>query len=130
MLRTIIFSFVNKNYYYIAILFLGYVFLFASKNFVFSYFVEVSLNFKLERILFKKKTLQRFFNACRVGWTYGTYSSAQMYFYLMFLPFQYAVLCYSSVSSAKIRNFMINGKTILIQAAWFFFYFMLNEHIS
>ena len=43
-----------------------------------------------------------------------------MYFYLMFLPFQYTILCYSSVSSVKKRNFMSKGKTILSQAAYFF----------
>ena len=35
VLQAIIFSLVNKYYYYIAILFLCYVFPFASKNFVF-----------------------------------------------------------------------------------------------
>ena len=44
-----------------------------------------------------------------------------MYVYLIFLPFWYTILCYSSVSSVKKRNFTSKGKTILSQAAWFFF---------
>ena len=50
-------------------------------------YVEVSMNSKLEHVKKKKKKSQRFFKAYCVGCTNGTYSSAQMYFYLMFLPF-------------------------------------------
>ena len=44
-----------------------------------------------------------------------------MYFYLMHLSFWYTILCYSSVSSVKKRNFTSKGNTIFSQAAWFFF---------
>ena len=44
-----------------------------------------------------------------------------MYFYLLFLPFQYTIFCYSSVNSLKKINFKWKGKTIFSQAAWGFF---------
>ena len=121
LLRPIISSLVNKNYY-VVILFQCYVLIFASKDFVF-------LDFKLERMLKKKKKkkkkkLKIFFKAYFIGWINWTYSLARMYFYLMFLPFEYTILCYSSVSSVKKVNFMSKRKTILIQVAWFFFHIL------
>ena len=54
-LRTIFSSLVNKNFNYIVILFLCYVFSFVSKDFVLPSYVEVSMNSKSERIFSKKK---------------------------------------------------------------------------
>ena len=59
-MRTIFSSFVNKIYYYIVILFLCYVFPFASEDFVFPLLRWIILDFEIERI---KKKSQRFFNA-------------------------------------------------------------------
>ena len=46
-----------------------------------------------------------------------------MYFYLVLLSFWYTILCYSSVSSVKKRNFTSKGNTTFSQATWFFFVF-------
>ena len=54
-LRTIFSSLVNKNFNYIVILFLCYVFSFVSKDFVLPSYFELSMNSKSERIFSKKK---------------------------------------------------------------------------
>ena len=48
-----------------------------------------------------------------------------MYFYVMFLPFQYTISCYSWLSSVK-KKIMSKGKKILSQAVWFFFVFYVG----
>ena len=73
LLRTITSSLANKNYYYIIILFLCYIFYFPVRVLYFPCYVEVSLDSKLQRI-FSKKNSRRFFKAYCVGWTNVTYS--------------------------------------------------------
>ena len=103
MLQTIILSFVNKNYYYIAILFLCYVFLFTSKDFVFSYFVEVSLNFKLERILFLKKNSPKVFQcmSCRMDIWNLFFSTNVLLFNVLTISIRRFVLFFSILSQNK-----------------------------
>ena len=60
LLQTIISSLVNKNYYYIVLLFLCYVFPFISKDFVFPLLRWSILDFELERIKKKIKNLKIF----------------------------------------------------------------------
>ena len=61
-LRTIFSSLVNKNFNYIVILFLCYVFSFVSKDFVLPSYVEVSMNSKSERIFSNKKKIPEDFS--------------------------------------------------------------------
>ena len=52
-----------------------------------------------------------------------------MYFYLMFLPFSYIILCNSSVSLVKKRNFMSKGEKYSVKLHGFFSYFMSDGDI-
>ena len=52
-----------------------------------------------------------------------------MYFYLMFLPFSYIILCNSSVTLVKKRNFMSEGEKYSVKLHGFFSYFMSDGYI-
>ena len=116
-------SLVNSHYYfYIVILFLCYVFPFGSKNFVFPLLSCIILDFELERIF--KKSFKDF--------SKHIVSDGQMELILKhkctFIWCSYyfknnTILCYSSISLVKKRNFLSKRKKKLSQAVWFFFTF-------
>ena len=111
LLQTIISSLVTKMNYIIiniVILFPCYVFSFASKDFVFPFLRWGILDLKLERIYFNIRHNSFILNyKCAFIWS-------SYHFNALF------ILCYSSVSSVKKRNFTPKGKTMFNQAAWFF----------
>ena len=106
ILRTMILSLINKIYLYCYVI-ICIVSLLSLQILYFPCYVELSLDFKLERIL-KKKNLKdhivldeqmEFILKHRCSYHFNT-------------PF-----CVTRVSSVKKRNFMSKRKTILSQAA-------------
>ena len=124
LLRPIISSLVNKNYYVI-ILFLRYVFLFASKDFVF-------LNFKLERMFKKKrKKIQKIFQSifCRMDKLDLFVSANVLLFDVLTIWIHHFVLFFSILSQKS--KFYVKKKNNTHSSCMIFFpYFMLGEHIS
>ena len=125
ILRTMILSLINKIYLYCYVI-ICIISLLALQILYFPCYVELSLDFKLE-CTSKKKNLKD-----------HIVLDEQMEFILKhkctFIRCSYhfnTPFCVTRVSSVKKRNFMSKRKTILSQAAWFFFflYFMSDEHI-
>ena len=85
LLRTMIASLVNKNYYDTVILFLGHVFPFVSCSFVFPLLYWSIPGFKIRMYFFKTKNSGRILKAFCVVWTSVTFSSTRMYFCFTFL---------------------------------------------
>ena len=74
LLRTIISSLVNKNYYYAVILFLCLFSILPPSVLYFPCYVEAFLDSKLELNFSRKKKLRRFFKEYCVRWTNVIYS--------------------------------------------------------
>ena len=73
LLRTIISSLVNKNYYYAVILFLCLFSILPPSVLYFPCYVEAFLDSKLELNFSRKKKSRRFFKEYCVRWTNVTY---------------------------------------------------------
>ena len=107
LLRTIIFSLVNKNYFfYLVILFVCYVFPLASKGFVFPLLRWIILDFELERI-FKK--IPKIFQSilCRMDKWNLFLSTIILLFDVLTILMQHFVLLFSIL--IKKRNFRSKG---------------------
>ena len=139
LLQPIFSSLVNKIFHYIVMLFLCYVFPFASKDFVFPLLHWSIRGFKLERI-YKKKS-QRFFILCRMEKLDLLWGTNVLLFDVLTISIGHFVLFFSILSQKKKKkkSFISKRKTILSQAAWFFSsyfmswffssYFMSDGHI-
>ena len=110
----------KQNYYCIVILFLCFVFLFASKDFVFPLLRWSILLFKLERIKKKKKILKIFQSIlCRMDICNLFLSTNALSFDVLTILIHHFVLIFS-IASQK-QKFFVKRKTILSQAAWISF---------
>ena len=99
LLRTIISSIVNKNYYYIVILFLYYVVPFASKGIAFPLHVEGSLDSKFERFFFKKNFPKIFQSILyRMDKFNSFLSTALLLFDVLTILIQHSVLFFTILS--------------------------------
>ena len=120
--RTIISPLVNKNYYYIAILFLCYVFPFASAYFVFPLLRWIILDFELEHIL---KQISKIFQSilCRIDKWNLFLSTNVLLFDVLNILILHFVLFFSILSRKE--KFYVKRKSCMI----FFSHFMSDGHI-
>ena len=129
LLRTMIASLVNKNYYDTVILFLGHVFPFVSCSFLFPLLYWSIPGFKIKMYFFKTKNSGRILKAFCVVWTSVIFSSTRMYFAWRSYTLIHFFVLFFSITSQQEKICVKKKQTILGQAAWFFFsYFISDGH--
>ena len=120
--RTIISPLVNKNYYYIAILFLCYVFPFASAYFVFPLLRWIILDFELEHIL---KQISKIFQSilCRIDKWNLFLSTNVLLFDVLNILILHFVLFFSILSQKE--KFYVKRKSNSRSSCMIFFFHIL-----
>ena len=108
LLRPIFSCLVNKIFHYIVMLFLCYVFPFASKDFVFPLLHWSIRGFKLERI-YKKKS-QRFFILCRMEKLDLLWGTNVLLFDVLTISIGHFVLFFSILSQKKKKKKVLSQK--------------------
>ena len=125
--RTIISPLVNKNYYYIAILFLCYVFPFASAYFVFPLLRWIILDFELEHIL---KQISKIFQSilCRIDkWNLFLSTNVLLFDVLNILILHFVL--FFSILSRKEKFYVKRKSNSWSSCMIFFSHFMSDGHI-
>ena len=120
LLQPIFSSLVNKIFHYIVMLFLCYVFPFASKDFVFPLLHWSIRGFKLERI-YKKKS-QRFFILCRMEKLDLLWGTNVLLFDVLTISIGHFVLFFSILSQKKKKKFYLKKKNNTQSSCLIFFF--------
>ena len=129
LLRTMIISRVNKNYYYTVTLFLGHVLPFVSCSFVFPLLHWSIPGFKIRMYFFKTKNSGRILKAFCVLWTSVTFSSTRMYFAWRSHSLIHFFVLFFSITIQKEKICVKKNKQYSVKLRDFFFsYFISDGH--